>query len=201
MDARLWHIRKQRPVRLRQNDLPRVAEAILDVEKGRAVVRTGFVRGTSFVNLHRDNAYDVVIRGDDWAKIVPFLRNSGSLPTQYAPLPSVQPDVPSPQPNLMMRAPPPLPTNGLTSFLAGFDYGTMRNIVSVLNAAPSIDQLESNSLAKPSSSDSVGPTMTSPLPGLQFPMASLDPQERLFFNQVLGVLYRVFRDRFPTSNL
>lgn len=47
--------------------------------RGLAKVKTGFVRDTAFVILKGDGL-EVVVRGDDWAKIVPFLQDNTLSP-------------------------------------------------------------------------------------------------------------------------
>lgn len=200
MDARLWLINGVRATRLRRSDLPKVAQAIVDFERGRAEARAGYVRETAYVNLRRKNAYDVVIRGDDWAKIVPFLRNSSSRFTPKIMPPEQPPPVLSPQPNRVMQPPPPNPSVGQQSFLEGFDYATLAKIEALLTTT-TVDALEGPSLpSKPM--NPVGNGIRIEFPGLYAaPVDSLDQQQKSLYDRVLALLEQLFPEDFPTSPL
>jgi hypothetical protein len=198
MDSRLWRVNGRRPSKLRRNDLPQVAQAIVDAELGRAEVRVGHVRGASFVNIHKKNTYDIVVLGEDWAKIVPFLRNSTTAFTPPPPPPAYPPPpIPSPQPKTMMQPPPPLPANGLTSFLEGFDFPTLSQIQGLL----STEQISGQDIASPGAGI-LNPKPTPP--SLSPPVASvgaLNFNEQRFYQKTLDLLNALFPERFPTSFL
>ncbi len=181
MDSFLWRIDGARLTSLRRPDLPKVARAIVDAERGEARVFTGYTRETPYVRIHRVGAYDVFIRGEDWDKIVPFLRNTGS---RFSPavLPSTPPPpIPSPQPNRTMQPPPPNPWGGLRSFVDKFDYQTMRHIEGMLTAFQ----------VKPP------PSLPSKLSNTMEPNSQLDAREEQFYNNMLQMLQQLFPDDFP----
>lgn len=86
MDTRLWHISGIRPESLKRPDLPAVARAIVGYMRGLVKVHCGHVRETDYV-LFQANGFQAVIRGDDWAKIVPFLQNDSLSPPAEPRLP------------------------------------------------------------------------------------------------------------------
>lgn len=177
MDARLWTINGKRLTHLRREDLPSVAQGIVDVERGRATVRTGITRDTPYVILAREKVYEVVVRGDDWVKVVPFLRNT-STPFRVVTPSSLSPSpVPSPQPKRVMQPAPQGPYSSLTSFLQGLEYPDLREIQGDL------------------STESIPPL----IPSGPLPSASL--QKDPFYLRVLGLLERLFPETFPTSPL
>lgn len=195
MSSRLWQINGKRLTKLRRDDLPRVAQAIVDAELGRAEIRTGRSRETSYVNIHKQGVYDVVLRGDDWARIAPFLRNSTpAFQPPPPPPPNPPAPIPSPQPKTVMVPPPPLPANGLTSFLEGFDFPTLSRIQGLLSTAQ-ISSFKNSSAG-----------LLNPLPN----PTSLNPpatggavnfNEQRFFENVLDLLNALFTEKFPTSFL
>lgn len=198
MDERLWHIVGKRPTRLRRSDLPQLAQAIVDVERGRAVARRGFVQNTSYVLLQRNQAYNVFVRGDDWAKIVPFLRNSTLTFQPVVPPPTPPPPILSPQPNQVMQPPPQNPYGGFTSFLDGFTFAEQSQIQRLLTTA-SIDQIDTTQSSGPIDPSDTPPPLNPPPIGTLG--NSTNPQEQQFFEKVLLFLQQLFPDDFPTSPL
>lgn len=82
MDARLWSIFGKRAESLKRPDLPDLARAIcaymrrLDVR-----LHAGQTRETSYVLFQgENNSFNVLVRGDDWAKIVPYLQDDTFSP-------------------------------------------------------------------------------------------------------------------------
>lgn len=73
MDSRLFNI-ETRPTRLRQQDLPLVARAILSLYRKQAVVKTGFVKNLGYVRIETPT-FHVQIIASDWALIEPFVRD------------------------------------------------------------------------------------------------------------------------------
>lgn len=201
MDTRLGHLNGRRFVGLKGIDLPQLAQAIVDVERGRARVRVGSTQGTPYVQLTRDGIYDVVVRGEDWAKILPFFRSNTFSNSTLAAMPEQSPpDVMSPQPKRTMSAPYPVPDNGLTSPLEGLDYATARTVVEGLSAT-SFDQggrfparrLDTSSDA-PRAMNPQPPTLTTEIASVE-----LNFRKQRLYNQVLAYLYKVFSEDFPTT--
>jgi hypothetical protein len=80
MDQRLWSIYGLRLERLTTADLPNVARAIVGYTRGFATVKAGCIHNTSYV-LFKAEGFQQIIRGDDWAKLLPyFLDNTFSPP-------------------------------------------------------------------------------------------------------------------------
>jgi len=79
MDARLQQIHGQRPFFLRQDDLPVVARALVGVSIGRVRARTDF-RTSIPVVLLEGFGVSVVIRQEDWVKILPWLKEPSFYP-------------------------------------------------------------------------------------------------------------------------
>lgn len=99
MDQRLFKIAGQRPERLTQADTPAVARALTAYFRRQAQVTTGVLDGVQYVRLFNPGLFSVVVRGDDWAKILPYLKD-GSFditvipePTLFVAQPSVLADV------------------------------------------------------------------------------------------------------------
>jgi hypothetical protein len=82
VDARLWSIFGQRAETLKQPDLPNLARAIVAYMRRLDIsLHAGFVRNTSYVLFQGEkNSFQVLVRGDDWAKIVPFLQDDTLSP-------------------------------------------------------------------------------------------------------------------------
>jgi hypothetical protein len=79
MDTRLWTINGIRLETLKRPDLPNVARAIVGFHRGFCKVKPGFVRNVSYVEFTGD-AFAVVVRGDDWDKIKPYIEDGTLAP-------------------------------------------------------------------------------------------------------------------------
>jgi hypothetical protein len=134
MDSRLWQINGKRLTRLMRSDLPQVARGIVDAEQGIAEVHTGIVRDTAYVVLRRPGIYEVIVRGDDWAKIIPFFRNSSGKGAPVATSATPPAAIPSPQPARMMQPPPQAPVGGQQSFLEGFNHTELTQLQGLLSS-------------------------------------------------------------------
>lgn len=151
MDSRLRRVGGRPLVHLRRSDVPRVAQAITDFLCGGSRVLSGIAGDTPYVEFVKDQAYSVVIRGDDWRRIFPFLRYSTDSYNPVIP-PGNEPDpVPSPQPNRLMPPPPEKPAGGLRSFLSKLPFYEYQRIQQLLTAldVDSVDHLRTQ--AQPSS--------------------------------------------------
>jgi hypothetical protein len=71
MDNRLFKI-VDRPVRLRQSDLPLLARGLMAVFLKKGTVKTGHVRNLSYVRLEFGGQH-IQVLAEDWAKIEPYL--------------------------------------------------------------------------------------------------------------------------------
>jgi hypothetical protein len=82
MDARLWSIFGQRAETLKRPDLPNLARAIVAYMRHLDIsVHAGYVRNTSYVLFQGEkNTFQVLVRGDDWAKILPFIQDDTLAP-------------------------------------------------------------------------------------------------------------------------
>ena len=87
MDARLSRIDGRRLSFLRRTDLPELARAIVGFERHQVQCAPDFVRETRIVRL-RGPGVDVIVRGEDWDKIVPYLRD-GTFNPLIVPTPHV----------------------------------------------------------------------------------------------------------------
>jgi hypothetical protein len=132
VDSRLQRVGGTRLVHLRYGDAPRVARAIVDAEYKKARVYSRLVKDTPYVEIVRDGYYCVVIRGDDWKRIFPFLRYSDNSYQPVTPPLNEPPPVPSPQPNRVLPTPPVNPSGGLVSFLDGFPFSEYSKIQKLL---------------------------------------------------------------------
>ncbi len=73
MDNRLFQI-TSRPSRLRRQDLPLVARALVSLYRRQAKVETGFVRNIGYVLITASD-FKVQILASDWAKILPRIQD------------------------------------------------------------------------------------------------------------------------------
>ncbi len=79
MDARLWSIGGKRAETLKQPDLPNLARAIVAYERRLPgiTLHAGSIRNITYVMFQANKgAFQVLVRGDDWAKIVPYLKSN-----------------------------------------------------------------------------------------------------------------------------
>lgn len=79
MDNRLFTIGTERPGKIRKQDIPDLATALVGYWKGFGVVDAAEQRNIRYVRLHGDG-FDVLVTGEDWVKILPALGN-GTLGT------------------------------------------------------------------------------------------------------------------------
>ena len=93
MDSRLSYHHGQRLMHLRRSDLPQVALGIVGATLKLVQSERGVHGTTPFVRLS-GRGINVVIRGDDWSKIVPYLENGVFNPQVVAPdrIPYLQPE-------------------------------------------------------------------------------------------------------------
>jgi hypothetical protein len=196
MDSRLQPISGHRLVHLRRSDAPRVAQAIVDAELGRARVVLGLHHDVPYVQFIRDGFYAVVVRGDDWKKIFPFFRYSLSGYNPVTPPPNPPPPIPSPQPNRVRQPPPVSPANGLTSFLENLPFDQYSKIQNLLTTT-SIDHLGAlglgASLDPPEEVYEVNPP--------ERRMDATDSSSTALYNRVVALLEQLFPEDFPTSAL
>lgn len=71
MDNRLFNI-TTRPAKLRSQDLPMLAKALVGYYKGLVVVKTGRVNNIGYVRLETPS-YHLQILNEDWVKILPYI--------------------------------------------------------------------------------------------------------------------------------
>lgn len=84
MDNRLGNIATTRPGRLRTQDLPVLASAMVGYWKGLGVVDANTKGNVGYVRIHGPN-FDITVTDDDWLRILPYLRDAtlgpGDLPS------------------------------------------------------------------------------------------------------------------------
>jgi hypothetical protein len=74
VDNRLFQIWGLRPANLRKEDLPEVARAIVSLYRRKAQVTTGITKNVSYV-LITGRGLKVQVLAEDWAKIMPFIKD------------------------------------------------------------------------------------------------------------------------------
>jgi hypothetical protein len=77
---------EHRPHRLTQNENPELAKAILGVIRGQTSCERGYARDLSYIWFHDKFGTNIVVRADDWAKVVPYLQ-SGDFDPSIVPVP------------------------------------------------------------------------------------------------------------------
>ncbi len=89
MDARLWSLFGHRAETLKRPDLPDLAKAIVAYMRQMDIqVHAGETRNTAYVAfLANKGSFSVVVRGDDWQKIVPYLATDQLSPPAEPRLP------------------------------------------------------------------------------------------------------------------
>lgn len=83
MDARLWKILGQKVQPLTRADTPNLAKAIVAYMRRLPglQVHAGQAQETSYVLFQgQKGAFFVVVRGDDWSKILPFIKSDALSP-------------------------------------------------------------------------------------------------------------------------
>lgn len=141
----LQYVGSRRLVHLQKRDARRVARILSSHD---VTVRLGGARGILYVELQTPRELPLRVRMDDWRKIVPFIRYSSKVLPPIS-LPALGPtppaNIPSPQRNETIPPAPVNPGPEITSYLAGFDYPTYRQIVNLLplaqRAGPQIEWL------------------------------------------------------------
>lgn len=88
MDQSLLKIGGRRLTRLTRADTPAVAKVLTAYYRKQAQVNTGVLGEVTYVRLVSSGGTDVVIRGDDWVKILPYLTD-GSFDTTIIPEPTL----------------------------------------------------------------------------------------------------------------
>lgn len=83
MDQRLSEVSGKRLERLTRADTPEVARALAAYYHRQAQVETGVLNEVTYVRLFNPGVLNVVIRGDDWVKILPYVTNGFFDPTLY----------------------------------------------------------------------------------------------------------------------
>ena len=73
MDQRLFKIAGHRPERLTRSDTPEVARALTAYYRRQAQVSRGVLNEVAYVRLANPGVFDVIVRWDDWVKILPYL--------------------------------------------------------------------------------------------------------------------------------
>jgi hypothetical protein len=194
MDSRLQRVGGTRLVHLRYSDAPRVALAIVDAEFGKARVFSGLSHDTLYVEFVRDKFYTVVVRGDDWKRIFPFLRYSDALYKPVIPPANQPPPIPSPQPNRTMQQPPENPAGGLTSFLEGFAFDEYAKIQRLLTTTSvnSTDSLSPPGVPLSQATDGVD------LIPQKFQTDFSDFRQATMYNSMVALLQQLFPTDFPT---
>lgn len=88
MDQRLFKIAERRPERLTRADTPEVARALTAYYRRQAQVTKGVLNEVAYVRLYNPGIIDVVIRWDDWVKILPYITD-GFFDTTIVPEPTL----------------------------------------------------------------------------------------------------------------
>lgn len=84
VDTRLFLVADRRVVRLRQEDLPELARAIVAVIRKRATAGVARVKNVDFIEIHGQGAHALVLRSD-WEKLLPSIQNE-TFNTQASPV-------------------------------------------------------------------------------------------------------------------
>jgi len=195
VDSRLQRIGGTRLVHIRYSDVPRIAQAIVDAVGGRARVLSGLSHDVPYLEFIKDQAYTVVVRGDDWRKIFPFLRYSSNAYKPVIPPSNQPPPIPSPQPNRVMEAPPVNPAGGLQSFLEGFPFDEYSKIQRLLTTL-SVNNIDKQTL--PSKASYPLPDASSLIPP-EHRKDSSSFSDAALYNQLVVVLQQLFPTDFPTT--
>lgn len=74
MDQRLFQIQGLRPERLTKHDLPALAKAMVAYMRKQANLNKFFVQNVGCIHFYGPGT-NVLVRADDWVKVVPFLKD------------------------------------------------------------------------------------------------------------------------------
>jgi hypothetical protein len=88
VDQRLFKIAGRRPERLTRSDTPEVARALTAYYRRQAQVTSGVLNEVAYIRLVNPGVIDVVVRWDDWVKILPYITN-GTFDTTLVPIPTL----------------------------------------------------------------------------------------------------------------
>jgi hypothetical protein len=86
VDQRLFYIAGQRPERLTRRETPELARAMTAYFRRQASVTKGVLNDVLYVRIFNPGQFSVVVRWDDWVKIIPYL-SDGSFDTTIVPEP------------------------------------------------------------------------------------------------------------------
>lgn len=96
-DERLsYHGNRKKVSRLRREDLPDVALAIVAANRGQCSPQRVFFRGTEVVDFRAPGIFSVVVLASDWDKLLPYIQQGYFSPILVASQPSTgytRPDV------------------------------------------------------------------------------------------------------------
>ena len=161
--------------------------------QGRARVLSGVSHDTPYLEFVREGAYTVVVRGDDWDLIYPFLRYGSGDYTPVIPPPNEPPRVPSPQPQ-RLRVPSPVnPGQGLRSYLEHLPFDVYSKIQRLLTTS----NLTQDRPASLKASNPVPPPVPLSPPRQRVDgYAAAEP-----YNRLVGILQQLFPTDFPTSQV
>jgi len=87
MDQRLFHANGHRPHRLTNKDVPDLARAIVAYIRKQASLNKHYIHDVSCISFSGVGV-DILVRADDWAKVVPLLKD-GSLDPMVVPVSTV----------------------------------------------------------------------------------------------------------------
>jgi len=84
VDQRLFYIAGQRPERLTRRETPELAKAMTAYFRRQASVTKGVLNDVPYVRVFNPGLFSVIVRWDDWVKIIPYL-SDGSFDTTIVP--------------------------------------------------------------------------------------------------------------------
>ena len=89
MDGRLYLTAGKRLRHVLKTDCPELALALTAYERGKCRVNREFIANITVFRLQTDDGQiDISVRGDDWLKIEPLVKN-GAWNTQITPVPQI----------------------------------------------------------------------------------------------------------------
>lgn len=90
VDSRLFRIGGRRVVRLRKEDLPELARAIVAVTRIRARAGVATVANVPYVEIVGKNV-NVMVPAEDWKRILPYVQDESFNPNVYPARQATQP--------------------------------------------------------------------------------------------------------------